>query len=124
MQQTYSCPNCGSPVAFGARFCTSCGTTLNWPTQQQMQPPPMKRRGVGHWIRNHKFWTSVIILFVLVNILGLLNLLNTFETGRLCGYYIFLGGLIWSIQARRRGLTMITLGSLLLRGGGKRVTGG
>lgn len=41
MQQTYSCPNCGAQVAFGARFCTSCGTPLNWPTQQQTQPPPV-----------------------------------------------------------------------------------
>ena len=35
----YSCPNCGAQVAFGVRFCTGCGTPLNWPAQQQMQPP-------------------------------------------------------------------------------------
>ena len=39
MQQMYSCPNCGSPVAFGVRFCTGCGTPLNWPTQQPPLPP-------------------------------------------------------------------------------------
>ena len=41
MQQTYQCPACGSPVAFGARFCGNCGTQLSWPTQQQIQPPPV-----------------------------------------------------------------------------------
>jgi len=40
MQQWYQCPSCGAPVAFGVRFCGNCGTQLNWPTQQQMQPPP------------------------------------------------------------------------------------
>ncbi|MBM3143186.1 MAG: zinc ribbon domain-containing protein [Chloroflexi bacterium] len=49
MQQWYQCPNCGAPIAFGARFCGSCGTQLNWPTQWQQppqyqtpqQPPPI-----------------------------------------------------------------------------------
>jgi len=132
VQQSYQCPNCGAQVAFGVRFCTGCGTPLNWPTQQQMQPPPvhqqqsghstpwggrtyqqMKRRGVGQWVRNHKFWSSVIILFVIGEVLSLFNLVNALGLGRTLGVYIFFGGLIWSIQARRRGLTMITLGSLL-----------
>ena len=39
MQQWYQCPNCGTPIAFGVRFCGNCGTQLNWPTQR-MQPPP------------------------------------------------------------------------------------
>jgi len=39
MQQWYQCPNCGAPVAFGVRFCGNCGTQLNWPTQEQAQPP-------------------------------------------------------------------------------------
>jgi len=37
MSQWFSCPNCGSPIAFGVRFCSNCGTGLNWPTQQQPQ---------------------------------------------------------------------------------------
>ena len=45
MQQTYSCPNCGSPVAFGAGFCTNCGTPLNWPTQQAQPPPAYQQQG-------------------------------------------------------------------------------
>jgi hypothetical protein len=39
MQQWYQCPRCGAQVAFGVRFCGNCQTPLNWPTQQQPQPP-------------------------------------------------------------------------------------
>ena len=51
MQQRYQCPSCGSPIAFGARFCASCGTPLNWPTQQQMPPPPpyQQQQQPGGW---------------------------------------------------------------------------
>jgi len=111
MQQAYQCSNCHTPVAFGMRFCGNCGMQLTWTTQQQMQPPPVKRRGVGQWIRNHKFWSSVIILFVLVEVLSLFNLINAYEAGYTGGVYTALGGLIWSIQAKRKGLTMITVGS-------------
>jgi len=45
MQQRYSCPNCGAQVALGVKFCPNCGTSLNWPTQQQTQPPPVYRQG-------------------------------------------------------------------------------
>jgi len=30
-RQTYRCPNCGSPVAFGVKFCVNCGTSIDWP---------------------------------------------------------------------------------------------
>jgi predicted nucleic acid-binding Zn ribbon protein len=36
MQQQYQCPNCGVPIAIGARFCGQCGIQLNW---QQMPSP-------------------------------------------------------------------------------------
>ena len=72
----------------------------------------MNIRAVGQWMGNHKFWSSVIILFVVGTVLGLFNLLNTFETGRLLGIYILFGGLIWSIQAKKKGLTLITMGSV------------
>jgi len=39
-QQMYSCPTCGQPVAYGVGVCGNCRTLFNWPTQQQMQPPP------------------------------------------------------------------------------------
>jgi hypothetical protein len=38
MQQSYQCPSCGAPVAFGQRFCENCGAQLSYPPQQQ--PPP------------------------------------------------------------------------------------
>jgi hypothetical protein len=111
MQQSYQCPRCGVSVPFGYRFCGNCGTQLNW--QQQTQITPAKQRGVGQWIRNHKFWASVIILFVLVEVLSLFNLINAYEAGYTGGVYTAIGGLIWSIQAKRKGLTMITVGSFL-----------
>ena len=41
MQQWYQCPKCSAPVSFGTRFCSRCGTQINWPAQQQQaQPPP------------------------------------------------------------------------------------
>jgi len=39
MQQQYQCSNCGAQVAFGTGFCGNCGFPLDWPTQQQVQPP-------------------------------------------------------------------------------------
>lgn len=30
MQQYFTCPICGSQVAYGARFCGNCGTELDW----------------------------------------------------------------------------------------------
>ncbi len=39
--QWYRCPRCGAQVAFGMRFCGSCGIQLFWPTQPTQQPPPI-----------------------------------------------------------------------------------
>ena len=36
----------------------------------------MNIRAVGQWMGNHKFWSSVIILFVVGTVLGLFNLLT------------------------------------------------
>jgi hypothetical protein len=47
MPQQLSCPNCGSPIAFGVRFCGNCGTGLSWPTQQQTQQSIFKRHQSG-----------------------------------------------------------------------------
>ena len=41
MQQVYYCPNCGSVVAYGVKFCGNCSNPLSWPAHQQMQPPPV-----------------------------------------------------------------------------------
>jgi hypothetical protein len=39
VNQTYSCGNCGAPIAYGQGFCINCGMRLLWGTQQ-MTPPP------------------------------------------------------------------------------------
>ncbi len=58
MWQGFNCPSCGTPVAFGIRFCTNCGTQLNW--QQQTPPPPVYhgqqqlRRDERNWFTFHK----------------------------------------------------------------------
>lgn len=67
---------------------------------------------VIQWIQNHKFWSSVIVLFVILMILSPFEFFNAFEVGRLLGYYSFIGGIIWSVQAKKKGLTLITLGSI------------
>ena len=74
-----------------------------------------------HWIKNHKFWTSVIIFSVILALLYAFHPFNPFGLGSLLGYiflasilgcYTFIGGLIWSVQAGKKGLSLITLGSL------------
>lgn len=64
------------------------------------------------WVKNHKFWSSVIILFVILMILSPFNFFNPFGLGRLLGYYTFIGSIIWSVQVKKKGLTLITLGSI------------
>jgi hypothetical protein len=42
MQQTFFCPNCKAPVAYGQPYCTRCNTVLIWPASQipaQYQSP-------------------------------------------------------------------------------------
>lgn len=87
MQQRYSCPNCGSPVFFGARFCTSCGISLSWPTQQQAQPPPVYQRPVQPLgaiqltkAKTPKKWyaiTTILTLLFLASAMLAFSLLNT-----------------------------------------------
>lgn len=56
---------------------------------------------MGKWIRNHKFWSSVIILFIIGCILSMIGIVDAFNGGRLLGWYIFIGGIIWAIDRRR-----------------------
>jgi len=79
-------------------------------------------RSVGvviYWIRNHKFWTSVITFSVVLIFLYAFKPFNPFGLGSLLGYvfwayilgcYIFVGGLVWSGYTGKRGMTMISLG--------------
>ena len=79
MQQMYSCPNCGAPVAFGARFCTGCGTALNWPTEQQVEPPPAYQQqqqqshyGYGQQAPEQKKTSRLLVAFIAVIVIGAL----------------------------------------------------
>ena len=39
MQQMYSCPGCGAPVAYGQPQCSNCQTVFDWQGQDQYQHP-------------------------------------------------------------------------------------
>ena len=87
MQQGYSCPNCGSRVPFGARFCPSCGTSLSWPTQQQVQPPPVYQQQIqppsyappskGKTPKKWYAITTILALLFLASAVLAFSLLNT-----------------------------------------------
>jgi hypothetical protein len=71
---------------------------------------------VAWWVKNHKFWTSAIVLCIVESLMvsfihspGLAKFL-----GNLMGAYLLFGGLIWSIRAKKKGLTLMTLGALFL----------
>ncbi len=83
MQQMYSCPNCGTQVAFGVKFCPNCGTPLNWPTQQGIQPPARyEQQEAGGWgqgsergelrrerareLLSAKFWWSMALVLLII----------------------------------------------------------
>jgi hypothetical protein len=42
MQQQSNCPNCNSVVDYGTKFCSNCGTQLNWPIPLN-QPPQQQQ---------------------------------------------------------------------------------
>ena len=46
MRQMYYCPNCRASVSCGARFCGSCGISLNWVVEQM--PPPSSPLASGN----------------------------------------------------------------------------
>jgi len=52
MSQQLSCPNCGSPVVFGVRFCGNCGMQLNWPTPQPTHTEMLSNRPGQGYSRN------------------------------------------------------------------------
>ena len=37
MRQNYYCPNCGTPVASGARFCMGCGVNFQWIAPSELE---------------------------------------------------------------------------------------
>ena len=42
MRRTYYCPKCRAPFAYGARYCSNCGVSLNCVLQQMpFHPSPL-----------------------------------------------------------------------------------
>lgn len=37
MRQNYYCPNCGTPVVCGARFCMGCGVNFQWIEKSELE---------------------------------------------------------------------------------------
>jgi Na+/proline symporter len=74
--------------------------------------------GVIHWVKTHKFWTSVIVLFIIAIAVRAFDPSISIGTWRvsylfffgLSFYYILIGGLIWSGYTGKKGMSMITLG--------------
>ena len=65
MQQRYQCPNCGTPIAFGVRFCGNCGTQIT----VVMQQPGTWTRPVGKQgskIKRAAFIVAIVYLTVIM----------------------------------------------------------
>ena len=79
-----------------------------------------RQKGIGilHWVKTHKFWTSVIVLFIFtvaVRAFGLSIPIGSWRLSYLfffglSFYYTLIGGLIWSGYTGKKGMTIITLG--------------
>lgn len=54
MQQMYSCPSCGSPVAYGQAACPNCHTVFNWPASPT--PPPPQYQASPDQYTNQQQW--------------------------------------------------------------------
>ena len=79
-----------------------------------------KGNRVVKWIRTHKYWTHVIVLFIVLMLPVVLPMVRGVEGNEQYGFvllgfwlYALVGGIIWSILAKKRGLTLLTVGSFL-----------
>ena len=48
MKQLYLCSNCSAPVAYGYRFCSNCGSKLDWAIPQIPPNPSSLSGGCQH----------------------------------------------------------------------------
>jgi hypothetical protein len=55
--QMYFCPNCRAQVAYGNRFCRSCGVKLDWLVQQMTPVPASHSQSVEHRNQNQSRWS-------------------------------------------------------------------
>jgi hypothetical protein len=78
--------------------------------------------GILNWIKTHRFWTSVIILwslhlalsFVPLNLLDMGGVLEYILSSQFLGYYTLIGGITWSLRQKKDGYSLISLGIGLL----------
>jgi hypothetical protein len=81
-----------------------------------------KYNDILNWIKTHRFWTSVIILWGLhlilsaipLNLLDMGGILEFVLSSQFLGYYTLIGGIIWSFQQKKTGYSLITLGIVSL----------
>lgn len=73
--------------------------------------------GLMYWIKNHQFWASVIILSIIFLLLCILLILLRYSPRRLILLpiglflvaYAFFGGITWSINAKKTGMSLLVL---------------
>jgi len=73
MQQWYQCPNCGTPVAFGVRFCGNCGTPFVWQENIPPQSPYQQQYGYAGAEPDKKATSPLFIVLVSIMIVGILG---------------------------------------------------
>jgi hypothetical protein len=70
MQQMYSCPNCGAPVAYGQQQCQNCKMVFNWqvPQSQGQEQTQDSDDQPGLWqrIKDHKGTIAKISLAIVI----------------------------------------------------------
>jgi hypothetical protein len=76
------------------------------------------------WIKTHRFWSSVIILwslhlplsFIPSNLLNMGGVLEYTLSSQFLGYYTIIGGITWSLRQKKTGYSLISIeiGLLLL----------
>jgi uncharacterized membrane protein YdjX (TVP38/TMEM64 family) len=75
-----------------------------------------------NWIKTHRFWTSVIVLWSLhlalsffpLNLLDMVGTLEYIFSSQFLGYYTIIGGIAWSLRQKKPGYSLISLGIGLL----------
>lgn len=89
MQQWYQCPRCGSPVAFGVRFCGNCGTELNWPMQQTQpihkgaETEVTRHRELEGFKSLNKRATSIYWIFIIMLIISIVAFWSDYAEAQL-----------------------------------------
>jgi hypothetical protein len=86
--------------------------------------PSITKDELLNWVKTHRFWTSIIILWYLHLILLTSPFYSLHRNYPIVfailsyslGIYFLTGGIIWSVQTKKKGMLLVTLGifSLLI----------